>query len=119
MKFNDKATLDVTKLADVRGRLEVTNERPVQGDVSPPTTSELKELISGAHAAQNRAVTIQDYKTLVLSMPSKFGGVKRCSIVQDVDSNLRNINIYVINETPAGRLELTNSILKENLKTWL
>ena len=119
MKFNDKATLDVSKLADVRGSLEVTNERPVQGDVSPPTTSELKELISGAHAAQNRAVTIQDYKTLVLSMPSKFGGVKRCSIVQDVDSNLRNINIYVINETPAGRLELTNSILKENLKTWL
>jgi hypothetical protein len=119
MKFNDQATLDITKVADVRGSLEVTNGRPIQGDVSPPTTKELRELISGAHAAQNRAVTIQDYKTLVLSMPSRFGGVKRCSIVQDVDSNLRNINIYVINETPAGRLELTNSILKENLKTWL
>ena len=52
-------------------------------------------------------------------MPPKFGGVKRCSIIQDVDSNLRNINIYVINQSSQGFLEQTNTILKENIKTWL
>jgi hypothetical protein len=64
-------------------------------------------------------VTIEDYKTVILSMPSKFGGVKRCTILQDVDSNLRNLNVYVINEAADGTLEQTNTIIKENLKTWL
>jgi hypothetical protein len=79
----------------------------------------LRELISGAHSAQNRAVTAEDFKTLVLSMPAKFGGIKRCAVIQDVDSNLRNINIYVINQNNAGTFETTNTILKENIKTWL
>ena len=52
-------------------------------------------------------------------MPPKFGGVKRCSIVQDVDSNLRNINIYVVNQSNNGTLQQTNLVLKENIKTWL
>ena len=76
-------------------------------------------MISGALSAQNRAVTAEDYKTLVLSMPPKFGGVKRCSIVQDVDSNLRNINIYVVNQSNNGALQQTNLVLKENIKNWL
>lgn len=119
VQFASKETLDNNTMASVRESLEVANENPIQGDVSAPTINELRELISGAHAAQNRAVTIEDYKTLVLSMPAKFGGIKRCAIVQDVDSNLRNINIYVINESTLGFLEPTNTILKENIKTWL
>ena len=87
--------------------------------MSAPTSRELRELISGAHSAQNRAVTAEDFKTLVLSMPAKFGGIKRCAVIQDVDSNLRNINIYVINQNNAGTFETTNTILKENIKTWL
>ena len=117
--FANRDTLNNNTIASVRESLEITNENPIQGDVTAPTINELRELISGAHAAQNRAVTIEDYKTLVLSMPAKFGGVKRCAIMQDVDSNLRNINIYVINQSTLGYLEPTNTILKENIKTWL
>jgi len=73
----------------------------------------------GTQAAQNRAVTAEDYKTLILTMPEKFGGVHRCSVVQDVDSNLRNVNVYVINQGLDRTLEPTNSILKENIKTWI
>ena len=118
-EFANRANLSNSRMNDVRSSLEITNENPIQGDVRSPSTVELRELISGAHAAQNRAVTIEDYKTLVLSMPSKFGGIKRCAVVQDVDSNLRNINIYVINQDNAGQFVTTNTILKENIKTWL
>ena len=52
-------------------------------------------------------------------MPAKFGGVKRCAVCQDVDSNLRNINVYVISQATNGILEATNAVLKENIKTWL
>ena len=118
-EFANRTTLDTTTISSVRGSLEVSNENPIQGNVAPPTITELRQLILGAHAAQNRAVTAEDFKTLVLSMPPKFGGVKRCTVVQDVDSNLRNINIYVINQANNGILEPTNAILKENIKTWL
>lgn len=119
LEFANRTQLNTATINSVRGSLEVTNENPIQGNVAPPTITELRQLISGAHSAQNRAVTAEDYKTLVLSMPAKFGGIKRCSIVQDVDSNLRNINIYVISQATNGILEATNSVLKENIKTWL
>ncbi len=118
-EFKNRNTLNNGTIASVRGSLEVTNENPIQGDVSAPSITELRQLISGAQSAQNRAVTAEDFKTLVLSMPPKFGGVKRCTVVQDVDSNLRNINIYVINQSNTGTLEATNTVLKENIKTWL
>ena len=118
-QFANPDTLISTTSATVRRSLEVINPSPIQGDVSAPTTRELRELISGAHSAQNRAVTVEDFKTLVLSMPAKFGGIKRCAVIQDVDSNLRNINIYVINQNNNGFFEQTNTILKENIKTWL
>ena len=118
-EFANRTALNSSTIATVRGSLEVTNEEPIQGDVAPPSITELKQLISGAQSAQNRAVTAEDFKTLVLSMPPKFGGVKRCTAIQDVDSNLRNINIYVVSESTNGTLESTNTILKENIKTWL
>lgn len=118
-EFKNRAVLNNGTIASVRNTLEVTNEEPIQGDVTPPSITELRQLISGAQAAQNRAVTAEDFKTLVLSMPPKFGGVKRCTVIQDVDSNLRNINIYIINQANNGTLEPTNTVLKENIKTWL
>ena len=119
MEFKNRTSLSQTTMRTVRSSLEVSNENPIQGDVRNPTITELRELISGAHSAQNRAVTAEDYKTMVLSMPSRFGGVKRCAVIQDVDSNLRNINLYVVSEASDGTLEQTNLINKENIKTWL
>ena len=119
LEFANRTDLLTTTISTVRSSIEVTNESPIQGNVDLPTIRELKELISGTHASQNRAVTAEDFKTLVLSMPQKFGGVKRCAVIQDVDSNLRNINIYVVNQATNGILQPTNGILKENIKTWL
>lgn len=119
LEFANRVTLDTSVISSVRGSLEVSNENPIQGNVAPPTITELRQLIMGAHSAQNRAVTAEDFKTLVLSMPAKFGGVKRCAVIQDVDSNLRNINIYIVSQATDGILEATNTVLKENIKTWL
>ena len=40
-------------------------------------------------------------------------------IVRDEDSLKRNLNAYVISESPNGTLLAANNVLKENLKTWL
>ena len=72
-----------------------------------------------AYASQNRAVTKQDYVSMVYSMPNKFGSIKRCKIMQDKKSFKRNLNMYVISEGLNGYLTTTNTKIKTNLKNWI
>ena len=95
------------------------NEAPILGDTSPLSTEELKQRAFATMAAQNRAVTREDYMTFCYAMPSKFGKVKRVNIVQDTDSLKRNLNLYVISEDTSGNFTEPNETLKNNLKTWI
>jgi hypothetical protein len=118
-RFENKSTLTTSKINDVITSVEVENEAPVTGDVSLPVVDELKTRIYDVFATQNRAVTRQDYKAIVYSMPAKFGAIKRCNIVQDHDSFKRNMNLYVVSSLRNGQLSAATSTLKENLKIWL
>ena len=106
-------------MAAVKKSLEVTNDAPVRGDVAIPSAAELKRRTIDHFATQGRAVTAQDYKSLVYAMPPQFGAITRCKPVQDVDSFKRNINMFIISEDADGRLTAANTPLKNNLKTWL
>jgi len=106
-------------LTGVRNSLEVTNEDPIVGDIEIPTAEELKQRVYSFYAAQNRAVTIQDYKAISYAMPPSFGAIHRCSFERDFDSFKRNLNMYVISKDKLGLLTATNNTIKENLKTWL
>ena len=117
--FEDETTLDSSLLAQVRNSLESSNDDPIVGHANIPTTDELKIRTKSFFAAQNRAVTREDYKSLVYNMPPKFGAVKRCAILQDKDSFKRNLNMYIISENSAGNLTASNDIIKKNIKTWL
>ena len=118
-EYEDVTSLDAAKLAFVNSSLEVDNEEPIVGNVSYPDSFELKHRIRGSFAAQNRAVTQQDYESLIYQMPQKFGALKRCRILRDDDSLKRNLNLYVIAEGPTGDLVTANSVLKNNVKTWI
>ena len=117
--FRDAASLDQNQIRAVRKTLEVDNEAPIVGDVSVPSSTELKIRIKDVFATQNRAVTQKDYESMVYNMPPEFGAIKRCKVVRDHDSLKRNLNIYVISEGAAGQLIPTNATIKENLKVWL
>ena len=52
-------------------------------------------------------------------MHPKFGSVKRVSVQKDPSSIKRNLNMYVVSEDQYGKLTLTNTTIKNNLKTWL
>lgn len=99
--------------------LEVLNEEPLTGEVRIDQAEELRLNTLNHYAAQNRAVSLIDYQSIIYSMPSKFGKVKKCMIMQDNSSFKRNLNIYVVAENNAGLLTTANSIVKENVKTWL
>ena len=112
-------TLSQSQIDAVVGSIECTNQTPVVGATSTPSGAELKHRIFGHHAAQNRAVTRNDYISMIYNMPSSLGSVKRINIIQDTNSFKRNLNLYVISEDSVGNLVRTNSIIKSNLKNWI
>jgi len=119
MQFPNTVAPNPTITGAIVRSVEGTNERPIVGDVSVPTTAELKTRILAHYAAQNRAVTREDYISAVYKMDPRYGGVKRCNVLKDMDSNRRNLNIYIVAEDKDGFLATATSTLKNNLKNWL
>ena len=118
-RFTDQGSLSQAIRNTVVGSLEVLNEEPFVGDISLPSSEDIKQRVFGFYAAQNRAVTIQDYQSISYGMPAKFGSVKRAAVVRDFDEFRRNLNIYVISQDTGGKLLAANSTLKNNLRNWL
>jgi len=118
-EFTDVGTLNATVVSEIKRSLEVSNEEPIVGSVAYPNSSEVKRRIYDTFPTQNRAVTQADYENITYRMPSKFGSVKRVSIQRDPDSLKRNLNMYVLSVNERKQLVVTNSTIKNNLKTWL
>ena len=118
-EFVDSHNLIRSTMDTVRTSLEVSNETPIVGNVTNPSSAEIKRRIFDTFPTQNRAVTQADYESLAYRMPAKFGSIKRVSVQKDQDSLKRNLNMYVVSEDSFGKLTQTNSTIKNNLKTWL
>ena len=116
--FGSNATNSL-KIQNARSSLEVTNEKPILGDVSVPTSEELRQRINDVFATQNRAVTADDYEGIVYRMPTKFGRIKRVRVLRDQDSFKRNLNMYLLSEDVNGNFINTNAVIKNNLRVWL
>jgi len=119
LDFPDRTSLVGSKVSSVIASVEVENERPIMGDVTMPSTSEVKRRIYDTFPTQNRAVTQSDYENIAYRMPSKFGSIKRCSAQKDQNSAKRNLNMFVVSEDEFGKLVKTNNTIKNNLKTWI
>lgn len=117
--FRDVSTLNRAKLQTVQSSIECNNIEPLVGDVSAPSSEEIRQRSIDYFSTQNRAVTKQDYESMVYRMPHKFGAVKRCKVVQQQGSFRRNLNLFVLSEDTAGSLTQASMTLKNNLKTWL
>ena len=118
-KFSQQAELDQASRTAVVNSLELTNEEPFVGNISLPSSEEVKQRTMSYFATQNRAVTAQDYQSIVYGMPARFGAVHRAQIVKDFDEFKRNLNLYVISKNTSDKLTTANVILKGNVKTWL
>ena len=118
-KFPDEITTDQNKRANVITSLEVTNEEPILGATEQITTEELKQRAKGYYSTQSRAVTRQDYESMIYNMPNKFGIIKRVGVVNDPSATNRRTAIYVISEDQSGKLVAPSTSLKQNMKNWI
>ena len=118
-RFTNQGALLQSKRNAVIESLEVSNDEPFVGDISLPTSDEIKQRVQGYFATQNRAVTAQDYQTICYAMPDKFGAVKRAAVLRDFDELKRNLNIYVVSQNASGKLTAANVTIKNNLRNWI
>ena len=102
--------------AIVQDSLTVTNVTPAIGGGDAPSIEELRNYISYNFGSQNRAVTLQDYKAILLSMPAKFGSPAKASVTQVQNK----INVGILSTDSDGNLsDSVSSVLLENVANYL
>ena len=118
-EFENETSLSSNIMNSVRTSLEVNNDSTFTGDIIELTREELKIRAKSYFATQGRAVTAQDYESLIYSMPAKFGGVSRVGLVNDPSSTNRRISMYVVSQNERGQLTTTNAVTKNNIKNYI
>jgi hypothetical protein len=96
--------------------LSCNNVTAAIGGAGYPSTEEVRNYVTFNFAAQNRAVTINDYEAIIRNMPGQFGAPAKVSITE----NNNKIVINVLSYDSSGNLtsEISNT-LKQNLATYL
>lgn len=119
LEFEEPASLDRNILSFIRRSVEVNNEEPIIGKETIIDTQDIKKRAQSFFSTQNRAVTRDDYRSILYRMPGKFGAIKRANVIRDEDSYKRNLNIYLLSADRNGKLMKTGQSLKENVRIWL
>jgi len=96
--------------------LRCTNVTAAIGGANNPTTEEVRNYVTYNFAAQNRAVTVNDYESIIRNMPSQFGAPAKVAIVEDNNK----IKIKMLSFDNTGTLtEVISNTLKNNVANYL
>tara|TARA_R110002012_G_scaffold107384_1_gene249084 strand:- start:9392 stop:11245 length:1854 start_codon:yes stop_codon:yes gene_type:complete len=126
---NDISLVD---LSDSKSSVAVTNAEAATGGKSKQHIESIRQNAMAAFAAQNRAITKEDYISRVYAMPSKFGSIAKAYIIGDTQINTSDIsypseivsnpyalNLYVLAYNSKGQFTSCNQALKENIRTYI
>jgi len=127
----DETGLDSTLYQQVIGSLAITNTQPATGGKDGETVDEIRQNTLASFAAQNRAVTKDDYIIRAYSLPQKYGSIAKAYITKDTQLTEQSIfnsdrvandlalNFYVLGYDSSNKLSPLNNATKENLKTYI
>ena len=96
--------------------LSCANVTAAIGGAGAPTNEEIRNLVAFNFAAQNRAVTINDYESIIRTMPSQFGAPAKVSVTEENNK----LKIKMLSYDDSGRLtEIISNTLKSNVANYL
>ena len=96
--------------------LRCTNVVAAIGGANYPTTEEVRNLVAFNFAAQNRAVTVNDYDSIIRTMPSQFGAPAKVAITEENNK----IKVQMLSYDESGNLtEIVSNTLKNNVANYL
>ena len=102
--------------SSVINSLRCTNVSAAIGGANAPNTEEVRNYVSFNFAAQNRAVTVNDYNSLLRNMPAEFGAPAKVSITE----NNNKIIISMLSYDTSGKLtSIVSNTLKQNVANYL
>lgn len=101
---------------NVVNSLTCTNVTAAIGGAPAPTTEEVRNLVTFNFSAQNRAVTVNDYDSIIRTMPSQFGAPAKVAITEENNK----IKIKMLSFDESGNLtEIVSNTLKNNIANYL
>jgi len=96
--------------------LRCNNVTAAIGGGDLPTTEEVRNMVTYNFAAQKRAVTVNDYNSLIRTMPSRFGAPAKAAIVEEDNK----IKIEILSLDSNGKLTSSvSNTLKDNIANYL
>lgn len=96
--------------------LQCNNVTAAIGGANPPTTEDVRNMVSFNFAAQKRAVTVNDYDSLIRTMPSQFGAPAKVAITEENNK----IRIKMLSYDTSGALtNVVSNTLKQNVANYL
>jgi len=100
----------------VSNSLSCQNVTAAIGGSNVPTVEEVRNLVSFNFAAQNRAVTVNDYDSIIRTMPSQFGAPAKVAITEEDNK----IKVKMLSYDETGKLtELISNTLATNVANYL
>jgi hypothetical protein len=112
--------------------LAVTNEEPATGGNDFTDIEHIRQNAMASFAAQNRAITREDYISRIYAMPARFGAVEKAFVIGDTQIDTRTteypsytiqnplaLNVYILTYDENRNFTSANIALKENLRTYL
>ena len=81
-----------------------------------PSIEEVRNYVSFNFSAQKRAVTVQDYESIIRTMPSEYGAPAKVSITE----NDNKILIQILSYDSSGKLtSIVSNTLRQNIANYL
>ena len=102
--------------SSVSNSLQVTNVTAAIGGDDQMSTEEVRNYVTFNFAAQNRAVTINDYIARIRTMPAQFGAAAKVGVTEIENK----VKISLLSYSPDGALTSNvSSTLKNNVAEYL
>lgn len=96
--------------------LTCNNVTAAIGGSGLPTLEEVRNFVSFNFAAQNRAVTINDYEALIRKMPSQFGAPAKVAVIEEDNK----VKIKILSYDTSGALtQIISNTLVANIAEYL
>ena len=96
--------------------LRCNNVTAAVGGAGVPSLEEVRNYVSFNFAAQKRAVTVNDYESIIRNMPSEFGAPAKVSVTE----NDNKILIQLLSYDTSGKLtNIVSNTLRQNVATYL
>jgi hypothetical protein len=132
VEYNTATQIYNVDLTQTKTTLAINNPTAASGGKTKDDVDNIRHAAMAAFAAQNRAVTREDYIARCYAMPGKYGSVAKAYIVSDsqIDtsdndypretiSNPLALNLYTLGYDHLGNFTPLNIAVKENLRTYL